>query len=129
MRKIGVRIKMDNSIPPYHDFPECNEFSQSYLWPVTVKYMDRPEIHFSVSKSETIDAFHSIETVQTIPSRLAPALLKKRLRVYSVGRPDLYFFQLSRTLLFIPCRQFLRHFFHFPKISPCSLYKRKHTFV
>ena len=52
---------MDNSIPPYHDFPECNEFSQSYLWPVTVKYMDRPEIHFSVSKSETIDAFHSIE--------------------------------------------------------------------
>lgn len=52
---------MDNSIPPYHDFPEYNEFSQSYLWPVTAKYMDRPEIHFSVSKSETIEAFHSIE--------------------------------------------------------------------
>lgn len=52
---------MDNNIPPYYDFPEYNEFSQSYLWPVTIKYMGQPEIHFSVSKSDTIAAFHSIE--------------------------------------------------------------------
>lgn len=52
---------MDNNIHPYHDFPEYNEFSQSNLWPVTVKYLGQPEIHFSVSKSDTIEAFHSIE--------------------------------------------------------------------
>ena len=52
---------MDNNIPPYVDFPEYNEFSQSYFWPVTVKYKGQPEIHFSVSKSDTISAFHSIE--------------------------------------------------------------------
>lgn len=58
---------MENNIPPYHDFPEYNEFSQIYLWPVTVKYMDRPEIHFSVSKSDTIKAFHSIENSSNEP--------------------------------------------------------------
>ena len=52
---------MDKHLPPYHDFPEYNEFSQSYLWTVTVKYMDHPEIYFSVSKLDTIEAFHSIE--------------------------------------------------------------------
>ena len=52
---------MDDNIPPYVDFPEYNGFSQSYLWPVTVKYKGQPKIHFSVSKSDTINAFHSIE--------------------------------------------------------------------
>ena len=52
---------MDDNIPPYVNFPEYNEVSQSYLWPVTVKYKGQPEIHFSVSKSEMIHAFHSIE--------------------------------------------------------------------
>lgn len=52
---------MDQNIPPYVYFPEYNEVSQSYLWPVTVKYKGQPEIHFSVSKSDTINTFHSIE--------------------------------------------------------------------
>ena len=52
---------MDDNRPPYIDFPEYNEFSQSYLWPVTVKYKGQPDIHFSVSKSDTISAFHLIE--------------------------------------------------------------------
>ena len=37
---------MDDNRPPYIDFPEYNEFSQSYLWPVTVKYKGQPDIHF-----------------------------------------------------------------------------------
>ena len=52
---------MDDTIPPCVDFPEYNEVSQSYLWPVTVKYKGQPEIHFSVSMSDTTHAFNSIE--------------------------------------------------------------------
>ena len=63
---------MDNTIPPYHDFPEYNEFSQSYLWPVTVKYMDQPEIHFSVLKPFSIEAFHSIENGSDEPPDRLP---------------------------------------------------------
>ena len=63
--EIRGQSNMDDNIPPYYvDFPEYNKFSQSYLWPVTVKYKGQSEIHFSVSKSDTINAFHSIETVQ-----------------------------------------------------------------
>ena len=58
---------MDHNVPPYIDFPEYNEFSQNYLWPVTVKYKDQPEIHLSVSRSDTIGAFHSIEKGSTEP--------------------------------------------------------------
>ena len=52
---------MDDNIPPYVDFPEYNKFFQTYLWPVAIKYKGQPEIHFSVSKLDTINAFHSIE--------------------------------------------------------------------
>lgn len=52
---------MSDNIPPYVDFPEYNEWDQSYLWPVTVKYKGQLEIHFSVSRSDTFNAFHSIE--------------------------------------------------------------------
>lgn len=55
---------MDNKnelFPSYIDFPEYNELSQSGLWPVIVKYKGQPEIHFSISKSDTLKAFCSIE--------------------------------------------------------------------
>ena len=36
---------MDDNRPPYIDFPEYNEFSQSYLWPVTVNKKSIGEKH------------------------------------------------------------------------------------
>ena len=83
---------MDHNIPPYLDFPEYNEFSQSYLWPVTVKYKGQPEIHFSVSKSDTIKAFHSIEN-----SSEEPILI----RSHSFERKNLVFMAFEgRTYIF-----------------------------
>lgn len=50
-------------IPSYVDFPEYNELTKDYLWPVTVKYHGQPDINFSISKSETIKAFQLIEDI------------------------------------------------------------------
>ena len=69
---------MDDNIPPYVDFPEYNEFSQSYLWPVTVKYKRQPEIHFSVSKSDTINAFHSIDNGSEEPTLIGARSFERK---------------------------------------------------
>jgi hypothetical protein len=73
------RSDMDNNIPPYVDFPEYNEFSQSYLWPVTVKYKGQSEIHFSVPKSDTISAFHTIENGSEEPILIGSLFLKGKI--------------------------------------------------
>lgn len=57
---MGIKKK---EIPPYVDFPEYNEFTQDYLWPVTVKYNEQPEINFSISKSDTMKAFQLIDDI------------------------------------------------------------------
>ena len=57
---------MDNkklTAPPINDFPEYNEDTQNYLWPVIVKYYGEPGIKFSCSKSEIIKAFHLLDTL------------------------------------------------------------------
>ena len=87
---------MDHNIPPYLDFPEYNEFSQSYLWPVTVKYKGQPEIHFSVSKSDTIKAFHSIENSSEEPILISShSFERKNLDFMAFEGRTYIFFQLS----------------------------------
>lgn len=57
---------MDNEklpAPPINDFPEYNEDTQDYLWPVIVKYYGKPDIEFSASKSEIIQAFHLLDSL------------------------------------------------------------------
>ncbi|WP_035051062.1 hypothetical protein [Carnobacterium pleistocenium] len=57
---------MDNEkLPalPMIDFPDYNEDTQNYLWPVIVKYYGKPAIEFSCSKSEIIKAFHLLDTL------------------------------------------------------------------
>ena len=57
---------MDNekvTAPPINDFPEYNEDTQNYLWPVRVKYHGEPDIEFFCSKSEVIKAFHVLDAL------------------------------------------------------------------
>lgn len=57
---------MDNEklpAPPINDFPEYNEDTQDYLWPVIVQYYGKPTIEFSASKSEIIQAFHLLDSL------------------------------------------------------------------
>lgn len=57
---------MDNEklpAPPISDFPDYNEDTQNYLWPVIVKYYGKPAIEFSCSKSEIIKAFNLLDTL------------------------------------------------------------------
>ena len=46
---------------PFHDFPEYNDLTKDYLWPVEVKYYDQSIIEFHLPKSDIIEAMYSIE--------------------------------------------------------------------
>jgi hypothetical protein len=83
---------MGHNIPPYVDFPEYNEFSQSYLWPVTVKYKGQPEIHFSVSKSDTIHAFQSIENGSEEPILIGSRSFERKNLVFMAFEGRTYTF-------------------------------------
>ncbi len=57
---------MDNrklAAPPINDFPEYNEDSQNYLWPVIVRYYGKPDIEFSCSKTEMVKTFHFLDNL------------------------------------------------------------------
>ena len=41
---------------PFHDFPEYNDLTKDYLWPVEVKYYDQSIIEFHLPKSDIIEA-------------------------------------------------------------------------
>nr|WP_321292505.1 hypothetical protein [uncultured Trichococcus sp.] len=46
---------------PFYDFPEYNDLTKDYLWPVEVKYYDKSTIEFHLPKSDIIEAMYSIE--------------------------------------------------------------------
>ena len=46
---------------PFHDFPEYNDLTKDYLWPVEGQYYDQPIIEFHLPKSDIIEAMYSIE--------------------------------------------------------------------
>nr|WP_319215830.1 hypothetical protein [uncultured Trichococcus sp.] len=46
---------------PFYDFPEYNDLTKGYLWPVEVKYYDQSTIEFYLPKSDIIEAMYSIE--------------------------------------------------------------------
>lgn len=46
---------------PFYDFPEYNDLTEDYLWPVEVKYYDQSTIEFHLPKSDIIEAMYSIE--------------------------------------------------------------------
>ena len=46
---------------PFYDFPEYNDLTKGYLWPVEVKYYDQSIIEFHLPKSDIIEAMYSIE--------------------------------------------------------------------
>ncbi|WP_034537902.1 hypothetical protein [Carnobacterium inhibens] len=57
---------MDNeklTAPAINDFPEYNEDTQNYLWPIVVKYYGEPDIELYCSKSEIIKAFNLLDTL------------------------------------------------------------------
>ena len=41
---------------PFYDFPEYNDLTEDYLWPVEVKYYDQSIIEFHLPKSDIIEA-------------------------------------------------------------------------
>lgn len=87
---------MDHNTPPYIDFPEYNELSQNYLWPVTVKHMNQPEIHFSVSKLDTIEAFHSIENGSGEPILIGSRSFERKGLEFMAFEGRTYTFSIER---------------------------------
>lgn len=46
---------------PFHDFPEYNDLTHDYLWPVKVKYYEQPVTEFFLPKADIMEAMYSIE--------------------------------------------------------------------